>query len=143
MKPINIIKLVVGLDTLEDYAAYQQAHPFDWQGQPVNVVHTRNQPRQADEILASNGSIYRVIKGRILCRQQITGFEQTTDSSGAPHCLIYTNPEIVKVEPVFHRPFQGWRYLKLVNTPKDLGIYGANTVEDDTLESELKAMGLI
>ena len=60
---LNMIKLVVGCDTIEDLLAWHQS------GRPW-IMHTRQTPKRAAELL-DGGSLYRVFKGAILCRQRI------------------------------------------------------------------------
>ena len=65
---INLIKLSVGTETIDDLAAWQatkRARTSD--GLPRHV--TRMWPRREAEILAG-GSIYWVIKGVLTCRQR-------------------------------------------------------------------------
>lgn len=144
---INIIKLVVGIDTLDAFARWQQEERLMFEGQEANIVRTRYQPKRGDEILESGGSIYRVIKGRICCRQKIIGFDQTQDSEGKPQCLILTDTDIIQTHAAHHRPFQGWRYLKEAHIPADRGLYHIGQDESDDLppemEAELRASGLL
>jgi len=111
--PLHIIKLVVGCDTIEDLLAWRRSHPQDdWR------VHTRQTPKRAEEVL-DGGSIYRVFKGLILCRQAILGIE-TVGEGQAARCHMIVSPEIVRVAPTLRRAFQGWRYLLAADAPPDL-----------------------
>ncbi len=117
---LNIKKLVVGCDSIKEFADYQIGRYMDFEGQKVSAVYTRFKPKQADEIIKSGGSIYRIIKGYMCCRQEIVGFEQYVDSFGTKKCLILTKPEIIKTKVVQSKPFQGWRYLLQKDAPLDL-----------------------
>ncbi|MEM9470252.1 MAG: DUF1489 family protein, partial [Pseudomonadota bacterium] len=64
----HMIKLVVGLDSLEEFALWQEQERVLFEGQEANIVRTRFKPKKADEILKTGGSIYRVIKSRVVCR---------------------------------------------------------------------------
>jgi len=144
----DIIKLVVGIDSLEDFVAWQKKERHEYDGQDANLIHTRYCPKQADEILRSGGSAYRVIKGRTCCRQKILGFEQIQRTDGSKACVIYTDTQIIETYHKPQRAFQGWRYLKNENRPKDLGVYDASTrktVQDMPAElvSELREAGLL
>jgi hypothetical protein len=111
--PLHIIKLVVGCDTIEDLLDWRRANPQDdWR------VHTRQTPKRAAEVL-DGGSIYRVFKGLILCRQQILGIE-TVGEGQAARCHMIVSPEIVRVAPTPRRAFQGWRYFRADEAPPDL-----------------------
>jgi len=141
---VHLIKLVVGSNTLEEFATWQRDEVVMFEGKPANVVHTRNMPKQADEILKTGGSIYRTIKGRICCRQRIVGFQKTETPDGKPKCLILTDTEIMQTHSLSHRPFQGWRYFKEENTPKDMRPYvlGQETMPPE-IEAGLREAGLL
>ena len=59
-----MIKLVVGAATIEDLLAWRASNTGPW------ILRTRQTPKRADE-LVDGGSVYRVFKGAILCRQRI------------------------------------------------------------------------
>ncbi len=146
MTTLNMIKLVVGVGDLEDFFNWQKHDVMDFQGQPANTVWTRYKPKRSDEILASGGSIYRVIKNKICCRQKILGFEMVETKEKGTQCLIYTDMELVQTYSTPKRPFQGWRYLESAAAPKDRGLYlGGNQREEiePELEEALKESGLL
>lgn len=95
-------------------------------------------PKRAPEILGG-GSLYWVINGRFAVRQAITGLERVTDSEGIGRCRIDFDPELVAVDPIARRPFQGWRYLEADDAPKDLGVGG----EADGINQTLAELGLL
>jgi len=144
---INIIKLVVGIDNLDDFALWQSQERVIFEGQQVNIVRTRYKPKQADDILRTGGSIYRVMKSRILCRQQIIGFDSYESRDKGTQCLILTDTDIIKTQNMPYRPFQGWRYLDAAKAPKDNGLYIIGESEDETpppeMENALKEAGLL
>ena len=121
--PLHLIKLVVGINSIAELAAWQEKEYLHYKGQKVGIVHTRYKPRRAEEILATQGSIYRVIRGYIMCREHIIGFETTEDDKRGKHCLILTDTSIMRTYPTLHRPFQGWRYMKNNHIPKDTERY--------------------
>ena len=143
--PIHMIKLVVGVDTLEDFYALQQRETIDYHGQPAVPCWTRFAPKQADEIIRKEGSLYRIIKGRIQCRAKILGFEKVETDQG-PKCMIMQSAEMIQTVATPHRPFQGWRYLKEADIPKDRGTYFGQENNNDPPEdmrNELQEMGLL
>lgn len=81
---------------------------------------TRMFPKQKEALL-NGGSIYWVIKGMILCRNPIVGLEEVKRRDGVKACSILMLPELIPVVPTPRRAFQGWRYLKPEDAPKDLG----------------------
>ena len=114
--PLHIIKLVVGVDTLDELVAWRRARAH---AEPEWVVHTRVTPKRAAEV-EDGGSIYRVIKGVIVCRQPVLRVETHGEGREA-RCRLVVAPEVVRVAPTPRRPFQGWRYLEPGKAPPDLG----------------------
>src|SRR5207244_8100596 len=69
---LHIIKLCVGVDSLEDLAAWQKQRLAERKKkkQPLVLQHvTRMTPKRADEVL-DGGSLYWVIRGLIATRQE-------------------------------------------------------------------------
>jgi hypothetical protein len=143
---LNMIKLIVGAETLDDYAAWQAQEVVDYYGQAAVPCWTRFMPKRADEILSSEGSLYRVMKSRIVCRSKILGFEMVETKSHGKRCMIMQEPQIYLTVNKPHRPFQGWRYFEGPKAPADKGMYVAGgEVEDppEELGDELRAAGLL
>ena len=113
---LHLIKLVVGAETVEDLLAWRRANRAAGEGEWK--VRTRQTPKRADE-LEDGGSIYRVFKGAILCRQPIVRVD-TVGEGKASRCEIVVAEDVVRVAPVARRPFQGWRYLPAHEAPPDL-----------------------
>ena len=109
---LHIIKLVVGCDTIEDLLEWHKDKSQPW------VMHTRMTPKRIDEVL-DGGSLYRVFKGQVLCRQKILAID-TIGSGPASRCEVTVDPPIIRVAPQPRRAFQGWRYLKPEDAPPDL-----------------------
>lgn len=112
---LHMIKLVVGAATIEDLLDWRtrRAGP----GEPW-ILHTRMTPKRSAELL-DGGSIYRVFKGVILCRQRILAVN-TTGEGVIARCEITLDEQIVRVAPTPRRAFQGWRYLEARDAPPDL-----------------------
>lgn len=142
---LHIIKLVVGVNDLDDYALRQEAELVDLEGQAAFACWTRFMPKRADEILKTGGSIYRVIKNRIVCRHRILGFDMAEIEGEGRFCRIMQDPEIIETVNMPHRPFQGWRYFDETKVPKDKGIYVPGSYEeiDPQMEENLRAAGLL
>ncbi len=90
-------------------------------------------PKREGEILAG-GSLYWVIKGVILCRQQIVGLERVEGADGIARCALMLDRVIHRTEGAARRPFQGWRYLDPAQSPRDLP---QGRERDDPLPPEL------
>jgi len=117
-KTINLIKLSVGTESPETLAAWQaSARAKGPDGLPCHV--TRMWPKREAEIL-NGGSIYWVIKGMIQCRQRILRLDEVMGSDGIRRCAIVLEPELHRTAQAQRRPFQGWRYLKVEDSPPDL-----------------------
>jgi len=140
-KHINLIKLCVGAEKVEDL--------IDWQGQPrakgpdgLPRHVTRMWPKRADEIL-NGSSLYWVFKGVVLARQRILRLDEVDRGDGILRCGIVLDPEVVRTEAVPRRPFQGWRYLPGTDAPRDLP-RGRHAGEDlpPLLEAALAEIGV-
>lgn len=135
---LHLIKLAVGVESLDHFRALIKGRTRRRQGRAMIAAHTRQMPRRADEILAG-GSLYWVVRGQILCRQAVLELEFVTDSEGRASCLIWRDPALVLVAPRPRRPFQGWRYLPGNDAPPDIS-------GDDMpagMAAELAALGLV
>lgn len=118
LRMINLLKLCVGADSVEDLLDWQGEQRPHWPaGSAVHV--TRMWPKRESELL-EGGSLYWVIKGAILARQRITGLEEVNLGDGIPRCALILDLEVMRTEAAPRRPFQGWRYLDPKDSPRDL-----------------------
>ena len=113
---LHMIKLCVGAETIEDLVEWQRTRePGDrW------IMRTRQTPKRAAELL-DGGSLYRVFKGIILCRQRILAVD-TVGEGVTARCEVTVDPEVIRVAPTPRRAFQGWRYLQPGDAPPDLSM---------------------
>ena len=111
---LHLIKLCVGCDTVEELLEWRrgEGESMPWK------MRTRQTPKRAGDLLES-GSLYRVFKGFILCRQRILAVE-TVGAGVAARCEVTLDPEVIRVQPSPRRAFQGWRYLEHHEAPLDL-----------------------
>ena len=56
---LNVIKLIVGCDTLDEYAAWQAQEVMDYHGQPAVPCWTRFMPKRGDERFTRGGAVAR------------------------------------------------------------------------------------
>jgi hypothetical protein len=144
-----LIKLAVGSDSPESLASWQAV----CLAREGRLYHrTRQCPQRQGELLAG-GSIYWVIRGRILVRQRLLDIEEQSEEAGRRVTLLLLDPQLVRVEMRAQRAFQGWRYLRLDDAPADLAAgttpREAGFEEDDGSEppaamlAELRALGLL
>lgn len=116
MSHINLLKLCVGAESIDDLQAWQD------QRLAAGETHrhvTRMWPKQSAALL-DGGSLYWVIKGVVQARQRIVALDEVDRGDGVVRCGIVLDPEIVRTEGQPRRPFQGWRYLRPEDAPRDL-----------------------
>ncbi len=135
---IHLVKLCVGADDIDDLAAWQ-ARLMKTLPQPVH--HTRMMPKRAEDLLAG-GSIYWVIKRAIRVRQRVIDIRSAKDGEGREMCELVFDPELVRTYAQPKRPFQGWRYLKPEEAPRDLKSGEAAVDIPPTLDAALKNAGV-
>jgi hypothetical protein len=133
--PLHMIKLCVGCDTVEDLLDW---HAAEAQGGRPWTMHTRQTPKRAAEMVAG-GSLYRVFKGVVLCRQRIVDVS-TLGEGVAARCEVSLDPQVVRVAPTPRRAFQGWRYLEAKDAPEDLAHDLAGELPPD-LARQLRELG--
>ena len=141
---LHLIKLCAGAESVEDLVARidyrRRVNEAAGQGRIHDHV-TRMHPRREKELL-NGGSIYWVIKGVVLARQNILGFERRTGKDEIERTAILLDPAYILTEPQPRRAFQGWRYLTGEDAPKDLKKRGRKSPPPE-LGAELAELGLL
>lgn len=132
MGELNILKLCVGAESVEDLTDWHRAHAHVWAKGTTEHV-TRMWPKRSEELL-DGGSLYWVIKGAIQARQRILGLAERRGSDGIARCALVLEAEVIRTEAAPRRPFQGWRYLAAADSPRDLT---KSRAKDDTLPPAL------
>jgi hypothetical protein len=115
---LNILKLCVGADSVEDLLQWQAQHLGLWPAGRAEHI-TRMWPKRAEEVL-DGGSLYWVIKGQVLARQRILALEPRQGADGIARCALVLDAQVIRTEAAARRPFQGWRYLAAEESPRDL-----------------------
>ncbi|MDP2620217.1 MAG: DUF1489 domain-containing protein [Hyphomicrobiales bacterium] len=143
---LNLIKLCVGCESIDDLAQWQAARLADYRrrGEPAELKHTtRMMPRRRDELLGG-GSLYWVIKGFVQARQRLVDIRPFTDADGIRRCHLVLDSDLVAVAPRPFRAFQGWRYYPAKDAPLDLRMAakGADEMPAE-LRRQLAALGLL
>ena len=102
---------------------------------------TRFMPKRADELVG--GSLFWIIKHRLVARQEILGLSMITTPWGEK-CEIRLAPGPVAVLPRPCRAHQGWRYMEAADAPPDLadGAPDADALPAPMLR-ELQALWLL
>ena len=141
---VHLIKLSVGPEKLSDLTDWQQQRLMELKraGKKPELMHvTRHMPKRAAEVL-DGGSIYWVIKGWLVARQKLIELRKV-DRDGVPHCGLIYDPEMIRVAPRKHRPFQGWRYFDPKDAPRDVVKGTGEEDMPEELRRELSALGLL
>lgn len=109
--PLNISKVAFGCASIETFARRQALRETDGM---VPLV-TRFRPTRADELIG--GSVFWIVKHRILARQAILGIALRESDRRA---IISLDAKLVPVRATARRAHQGWRYLDPADAPADL-----------------------
>ncbi|MBO6798127.1 DUF1489 domain-containing protein [Maricaulis sp.] len=141
---MHLVKLCVGVSSIEQLERWrnEECERRRAAGEPEVIVHvTRMFPTKKPEI-ESGGSLYWVINGSIQCRSEIISLEHVQGEDGIKRCAIIMDPEVIRTSPSPKRPFQGWRYLKPEDAPRDLSGpgEGGEGLPDD-LRAKLMELG--
>src|SRR5690606_20727518 len=119
---LHLLKLCVGCDSIDDLrqSVERAMHRRRAEGAPEFYRHTtRMMPKRAADLLAG-GSLYWVIRGSVQCRQELAEIVSHVDGEGISRCRLLLRPTIIPTVPQPRRPFQGWRYLRGEDAPRDL-----------------------
>jgi hypothetical protein len=128
---VHLIKLCVGVDTVQELKAWQakRLKLLRHARKSAELRHrTLQTPRRREELL-DGGSLYWVIRGVILVRQRVLDLRTDFKDDGIACCAIVLDPELMATRAQARRAFQGWRYLSVADAPPDVG-----TVEDQNGE---------
>ena len=109
--PLHLTKVAFGCRTIEALEKRMLARD---RGGEVRVV-TRMRPKRADELIG--GSIYWIVKHRMVACQQILRIEDRSDG----RIDIVCSAELVLILPSPRRAHQGWRYLEDASAPSTDG----------------------
>ncbi|NIA72009.1 DUF1489 domain-containing protein [Pelagibius litoralis] len=137
---LHLMKLCVGVETVEQLEQSQARRLRRGQ----SLFHdTRMMPKRADEI-TDGGSLYWVIKGRFQVRQAIVDITRETDKEGRGYARLHLGPDLHRVVPRGHRPFQGWRYMDAAKAPQDLDTAAVGSEDlPPEMQAELRALGIL
>ena len=140
---LHLIKLSAGAESVDDLTSRVKRGVERNRRAGVGALHdhvTRMFPRRAEELLAG-GSLYWVVKGVVLVRHRIVGLGTVTGADGIERCEILLDPDIVETEAQPRRAFQGWRYLRPEDAPRD--IKKGRRQAPPALRAELAELGLL
>jgi hypothetical protein len=132
---LHLTKVAVGCPDVETLARLQSER-FG----PHAAALTRFMPKRADEM--AQGSLYWIIKHRIIARQPILGLAMVETPWGTK-CQISLAPGPIAVQPLPKRAHQGWRYLEAADAPPDLGAASDADALPVGMVRELQSLWLI
>jgi len=143
---LNLIKLCVGCDSVAELSSWIKQRLKQKKARkekPDHIHTTRMVPKRVDE-LVDGGSLYWVIRGQVMCRQDLVAIRPFVDKDGVGRCRLVLRPKVVPVEPRPFRAFQGWRYLDSKDAPRDLdrAAPGARNMPEQ-MRRELRELGLL
>ncbi len=122
---MHLIKLCVGCPEPADlYVAIQRrVARAKKNAEGAHYIHrTRAFPRRARQLLPS-GSLYWVMRGFVCARQSLLAIDTIHLQDEGTFCQLHLDPQLVLVEPLPRRPFQGWRYLEDRDAPPDIALF--------------------
>ena len=102
----------------------------------VRIV-TRMRPKRAAELIG--GSLYWIVKHRLVACQEILRFEDRQDG----RIDIVCSAELNTVSPVHRRAHQGWRYLESADAPSANGDETGIAELPPQLYGRLSALALV
>lgn len=130
---LHLSRVAVGAATLELLAARIAERA---RGGEV-AISTRHRPTRHAELVG--GSLYWIIRHRLVARQTILGFATAEDG----RCAIRLALPLVPVRTTPRRAHQGWRYLAAEEAPPDRDAGDGTADLPPALRQELDALALL
>ena len=141
---VHLLKPALRINDVYEFSHRQKERVKEHKGQKVYPVWTSRKPSREKELL-NEGSLFWIVKNQIQCRQSILDivpYQENDDEK--PSYLFLCSPQLVRVQPISRKPFQGWRYLESENAPPDIGIITNHADRPPPeLEKPLKEAGLL
>jgi hypothetical protein len=133
---LHLTKVAVGCAELETLVARLSSRADGAE----TFILTRFRPKRDAELIS--GSLYWIIKHRLVARQTILGF---TDDPDGRRIRIRLSTDLVPVRAIPKRAHQGWRYLPAADAPADRDGAEAEGLEElpHHVAAELSALALI
>jgi hypothetical protein len=133
---LNMTKVAVGCTELDTLRVRLDSRA---EGGETHIV-TRFRPKREAELIG--GSLYWIIKHRLVARQEILGFADDPDGK---RCRVLLSAALLPVRAHPKRAHQGWRYLAGPDAPVDLGGEESDGIDalPGAMVAELSALALI
>jgi hypothetical protein len=130
---LHLTKVAFGCRTVE---ALEKRMLVRNRGGEVRIV-TRMRPKRAEELIG--GSIYWIVKHRLIACQEILRFEDRSDG----RIDIVCSAELVLIPPAPKRAHQGWRYLDESSAPSADGDSSGTADLPPRLYGKLATLALV
>ena len=130
---LHLTKLAVGVRDIEHLRVLQMERA---ERNPPLRHRTRSFPRRHHEVI-DGGSMYWVINGNMLVRQRIVDIIEDRRDDGSACTGLVLHPKLVPLSGRPTKPFQGWRYMRPDEAPRDL-ILGKRARGVDALPQSLR-----
>ena len=144
---LHILKLCVGVDSVEELAAWQSRNlaVLRKTDPAAELMHVTRQTPRREGFAPGSSSIYWVIGGYIRARQKINALREVRGADGILRCGLALDPKLIPAGPVPRRAFQGWRYLSDAEAPADLpaGAAGDHAAIPPAMRQELMELRLL
>ena len=131
--PLHLTKVAFGCRTIE---ALEKRVVARTHGGEMRVA-TRMRPKRAEELIG--GSLYWIVKHRMIGRQRILRIEDRSDA----RVDIVLAGELELIPPAPRRAHQGWRYLEDSNAPSTEGDGSGIGELPPRLYGKLSALALV
>jgi len=132
---------ITELSDLQDYIQKEKRKEKDLGY--VSSIYTRNTPKRMADLL-EGGSVFNIMRSMILCRRRILDIREKKRADGWTEIVL--EAKLMRVMPLAHKPFQGWRYLEPARAPADLGFYvgdGDDEAPPEEMAADLRIAGLL
>jgi len=143
--PLHLVKLCVGCDSVEDleeWIEFRLKEQRRARKKPEHRHTTRMIPQRAGELL-DGGSLYWVIRGNVQARQRLLAIRPFRDGDGIKRCHLVLEAKVIPTSWQPRRAFQGWRYFKAEDAPRDVGDRAALRELPPELRRNLADLGLL
>ena len=135
MDKLGITKVAFGCSSVDYLRERIAARAVDG----IHEITTRYRPTRHAELIG--GSLYWIIKHRLVARQTILGF---VEMESEKRWIVRLDARLVPVRARAKRAHQGWRYLEAENAPADFDGDDAELAElPPEILRELAALALI
>ena len=129
--PLSMTKIAYRSGSLDNLRRWVEAGP-------EALMTTRYLPKRHAEMIG--GSLYWIVKHRLVARQAILGFEERAEDH---RTLIRLDAALIPVRAFPKRAHQGWRYLEEQDAPRGADDGSGIAALPPRLYGKLAALALV